>query len=197
MPQYTCAKPLAKIIMPKHHKLKSELLSMAEEDQRVLQELSDHGELGGAEYHPRMKALHQKNNAHIREIITRHGWPGISLVGKEGSEAAWLVVQHAILDVGLMEDGLTLLKAATAQGEAEGWCVAYLEDRLLTMSGKPQIYGTQHAIDENGSAYPLSIENPAKVESLRKELGLEPLSEATQRIQERYDTATANRAKNG
>ena len=181
--------------MTENRKLKNELLSIAAEDQRVLQELSDGGELGITEYHSRMKALHQKNNARIREIITRHGWPGISLVGKEGAEAAWLIVQHAILDVGLMEDCLTLLKATTARGEVEGWCVAYLEDRLLTLSEKPQIYGTQHDIDENGTAYPLPIENPAKVESLRKELGLEPLSEATQRIRARYNTATANREK--
>ncbi|WP_321528676.1 DUF6624 domain-containing protein [Sedimenticola selenatireducens] len=179
--------------MAVNHKLKSELLSMAAEDQRVLQELSDSGELGVAEYHPRMKTLHQKNSARIREIINHHGWPGISLVGKQGSEAAWLIVQHAILDGGLMEECLTLLKAATAQGEAEGWCVAYLEDRLLTLSGKPQIYGTQHDIDKNGIAYPLPINDPAKVDMLRKELGLEPLAEATQRIQERHNTAIANR----
>lgn len=74
--------------------------------------------------------------------------------------------------------------------------MAYLQDRVLTISGKPQIYGTQHDIDKNGMAFPLPIEDPQQVEVLRQELGLEPLSDATRRIQERYDSTVANR-KNG
>jgi len=57
------------------------------------------------------------------------------------------------------------------------------------MSGKHQIFGTQHDIDENCIAYPLSIEE------LRMELGIEPLSVATKRIQERYNTNLSNREK--
>lgn len=176
--------------------LKDELLSMAEEDQRVLQELIDSGELGATEYHPRMKGVHEKHNSRIKEIISQYGWPGFSLVDKEGSEAAWLIVQHAVLDTEFMDKCLPLLKEATIQGEADGWCLAYLQDRVRTMSGKPQIYGTQHEIDENGIAYPLPIEEPDKVENLRKEVGLDPLSEATKRIQERYNITVANRVNN-
>jgi len=177
--------------------LKDELLSMAEEDQQILQELVDSGELGTTEYHPRMREVHEKNNIRIKEIINRYGWPGISLVGKEGSKAAWLIVQHAVLDTGFMDECLPLLKAATVQGEAEGWCVAYLQDRVLAKSDKPQIYGTQHDIDENGVAHPLPMEDPQRVDILRKELGLEPLSAATRRIQERHNATMANRIKNG
>ncbi len=96
-----------------------------------------------------------------------------------------------------MDKCLPLLKEAILQGEAEGWCLAYLQDRVLTMSGKPQIYGTQHNIDENGIAYPLPIEGPEKVEKLRKEVGLAPLSNATKRIQESHNTTVSNREKNG
>jgi hypothetical protein len=180
-------------IIELNQQLKNELQLMQQEDQRVLQELIDSGELGTNNYHPRMKAVHEKNNARIKEIINQYGWPGFSLVGKEGSKAAWLIVQHAVLDTDFMDKCLPLLKDAINQGEAEGWCLAYLQDRILTMSGKPQIYGTQHDIDENGVAYPLPIENPEKVEELRKEIGLESLPEATRRIQERNNTAVSNR----
>ena len=180
-----------------NQKLRNELLSMQEEDQRILQELIDSGELGTTEYHPRMKAVHEKNNARIKEIISEYEWPGFSIVGKEGSKPAWLIVQHAVLDTEFMDKCLPLLKEAILQGEAEGWCLAYLQDRVLTMSGKPQIYGTQHNIDENGIAYPLPIEDPEKVEKLRKEVGLAPLSNATKRIQESHNTTVSNREKNG
>ncbi|MDH3975545.1 MAG: hypothetical protein OEV42_14805 [Deltaproteobacteria bacterium] len=180
-----------------NQQLKKELLSMQQEDQRVLQELVDSGELGTVEYHPRMKATHEKNNARIKEIISEYGWPGFSMVGKEGSQAAWLIVQHAVLDTEFMNKCLALLKEATIHGEAEGWCLAYLQDRVLTMSGKLQIYGTQHDIDEKGIAYPLPIEDPGKVEELRKKLGLDSLSDATRRIQERHNTIVGNRENNG
>jgi hypothetical protein len=173
--------------------LKAELLSMQEEDQRVLQELIDSGELGTAEYHPTIKAIHEKNNARIKEIINSHGWPGISTVGKEGSEAAWLIVQHAVLDTKFMNECLSLLQEAVYQGEAEGWCLAYLQDRVLTQSGKPQIYGTQHDIDENGIAFPLPMQEPERVDSLRQEVGLDPLSEATKRIQDKENAIRRNR----
>jgi hypothetical protein len=172
--------------------LREELLSMQQEDQRLLKKLLDCGELGETEYHPQMKVLHEKNNRRIKAIISEHGWPGFSIVGKDGSKAAWLIVQHAVLDKAFMESTLPLLKQAVDKGEAEGWCLAYLQDRVLTLSGKPQIYGSQHDFDENGMAYPLPIAEPEKVDTLRKGLGLGPLSEATKSIQERYRPITDN-----
>jgi len=42
----------------------------------------------------------------------------------------------------------------------------------------------------------LPIEDLEKVETLRKEVGLEPLSDATRRIQERHNITVANRREN-
>lgn len=166
-------------------KLRDELLSMQLEDQNTLQELFGAGELGTVEYHPRMKEVHNRNNERMKQIVKEHGWPGISLVGKEAAEAAWLIVQHAVLDTAFMESCLGLLQEAVNRGEAEGSQYAYLQDRVCTMSGRPQIYGTQHDIDANGTAFPLPMENPCEVDKLRSEAGLCTLSEATRRIQER------------
>lgn len=176
-----------------NHQLRQKLLSMQEEDQRILRELLDAGELQEEEYHPRMRAVHERNNARIKKVVAEHGWPGISLVGEQGAKAAWLIVQHAVLDTEFMEKALSLLKEAVKNGEAEGWCLAYLQDRVLTMADKPQIYGTQHDFAENGIAFPLPIAEPDKVDTLRREIGLEPLSEATKRIQERYRPVITNR----
>lgn len=99
--------------MKYNKQLRDELLSMQEEDQRLLQNLIDSGELGTTEYHPRMKEIHEKNNARIKEIISDYGWPGFSLVGKEGSKSAWLIVQHAVLDVRFMGTGTFELKIIT------------------------------------------------------------------------------------
>lgn len=177
-------------------KLRDELLSMQHEDQQVLQELVDSGELGTVAYHPRIMEVHERNNARIKQIVEQCRWPGISLVGKEGAEAAWLIVQHAVLDTEFMGVCLELLGEAVRNGEAEGMHFAYLQDRVLIMSGKPQIYGTQHDVDENGIAFPLPIENPSEVDCLRKEMGLDTLAKATSRIQERANTIRRNREAN-
>ena len=176
-------------------KLSKELIAMAKEDQQVLKELAENGELGTVEYHPRMKYIHEKNNTRIKQIIKKHGWPSISTVGEKGAEATWLVVQHAVLDFEFMNHCLILLKKAVKNKEAKGWCYAYLKDRTLTNQNKPQIYGTQHDVDQNGIACPLKIKSPDQVDKLRKEIGLEPLDEATKRIQTRQNLIKANRSK--
>lgn len=165
---------------------------MQHEDQKILQELIDSGQLGAVEYHPRIKEVHERNNARIQQIISQEGWPGTSLVGREAAEAAWLIVQHAVLDTVFMESCLELLRKAVKQGEAEASHFAYLQDRVLTMSGRPQIYGTQHDVDENGIAFPLPIDNPVDVDNLRREIGLGTLAEATARIQERVNAIRRN-----
>ena len=42
--------------------------------------------------------LDRKHRMRLREIIGRHGWPGKSLVGTDGAQAAWLLVQHSDQD---------------------------------------------------------------------------------------------------
>lgn len=173
--------------------LRDELVSMQKADERLMRGLMEAGELKEDEYHPRIKHVHETNIARLKEIVAEYGWPGKSVVGQDGSKAAWLIVQHGVLDQEFMELALLLLKVAVAKGEAEGWCLAYLQDRTLTMAGKPQIYGTQHDFDENGVAYPLPMANPDEVDILRKQMGMGPLSEATKRIQEAYQPMIDNR----
>ncbi|MCP4265519.1 MAG: hypothetical protein GY777_08080 [Candidatus Brocadiaceae bacterium] len=108
-----------------------------------------------------------------------------------------MIVQHAVLDTDFMSKCLPLLKKVISQNEAEGWRLAYLQDRVLTMADKPQIYGTQHDIDKNGVAYRLPIEDPEKVDDLRKSIGLDPLPEVTKAIQEKHDLTESNREDNG
>lgn len=175
--------------------LREELLTMEATDRALLRELIEKGELADTPRHPRMQALHEQLTPRIKTIISEYGWPGIALVGKEGSRAAWLLTQHAVEDMAFMAQTLPLLRAAVAQGDAEGWCLAYLEDRVLTQSGQAQIYGTQHDFDDNGEACPLPIDDPDRVNERRHAVGLGPLAEATRQLQARYrpDSATGSR----
>jgi hypothetical protein len=159
-----------------NHILKTELISMAEADQRVLQELAETGELGKTDYHPRVREIHLKNTTRMKEIVREFGWPSCDLVDSEGAEAAWMIVQHAV-DTDFMQNCLPLLESAVKNNQAEGWHLAFLQDRLLTLSGQPQIYGTQFDRDEEGWPVPYPIKDETNVDQRRADLGLNTLQE--------------------
>jgi len=127
--------------------LRNELLVMRELDITMRKKLVDNGELSHNSYHPEMKKVHEQNNSRIMEIVSNIGWPTENIVGEDGSEAAWLIVQHANLEPEFQKKCLKLLRAAVENGEANSWHLAYLQDRALVQEGKPQLFGTQNTIN--------------------------------------------------
>lgn len=121
--------------------------------------------------------LGQKHVNQLKKIIEKIGWPTISTVGKEASEASWLIVQHADFDIEFQKSCLTLIERAARIDEATLPNVAYLTDRILVNSKKPQKFGTQFYIDEKGMFGPRPIEDEKNVDLLRVEYKLPPLSE--------------------
>jgi len=149
---------------------------MAAEDLRVRQQLLDAGKLDQG-YNWAMEIVHRHNAARLRQIIQTHGWPGKSLVGEDGSEAAWLIVQHSIAEPEFQRAAVLLLEDAVAAGEAPAWQLAYLVDRIAYFEGRPQRYGTQFDTSENGYCVPWTIEDPQRVNQLRAAVGLGPIQE--------------------
>lgn len=172
--------------------LRLELVKMFKHDSETRQRLVDTGELfsGDHDYHPEMKAIHLKNNKRLKAIIRKHGWPGYSLVGKDGCESSWLIVQHAVLDLDLQKQAVELLKKAVEEHEADEKMLALLQDRVLMQLGEPQIYGTQHVVDPTTDRLvPYKIADSNIVEALRREIGLPPLIEKTTELnQERQQS---------
>jgi hypothetical protein len=160
--------------------LRQELLAMAEEDLRLRAELARTGALYQG-YHPAMRAVHDRHAGRLAEILADHGWPGASRVGEDGAEAAWLVVQHAIAQPGFQRQVLVALRAAARLGDVPAWQPAMLEDRIRTMDGRPQRYGTQFDWDETGQLSPLPIEDRPDVDARRQSVGLSPIEEEIRR----------------
>ena len=160
-----------------NEELRRELLIMRAEDFRVREELARTGELFDG-YHPAMETIHLKNAARLEQLIDEHGWLGKSLVGEDGAEAAWLVVQHAISLPNLQRRMLPVLKKEAQKGEIPARFAAYLEDRILSFEGKPQIYGTQFDWNERDEMSSQQIFEPEKIDERRRAVGLEtPYSE--------------------
>jgi hypothetical protein len=155
--------------------LRRELLGMREEDRRVRTELANAGELGGP-YVRRMEEVHIRNAARLRALISEHGWPVEDIAGKDGSEAAWFIAQHAVGEPEFQRMALSLLQAATAGGKIPAWHVAYLEDRVAMQEGRPQRFGTQWIDDpRDGFIRPWKLAEPENANALRASVGLDPL----------------------
>jgi len=126
----------------------------------------------------------------VRLLLAQHGWPGNQRVGRDGAQAAWLLVQHADHDVQFQADCLKLLRAAVERDDASRQHMAMLTDRVLVGQGKPQIYGTQFTLTRGGKYVPRLIEAPARVDERRSALGLPPLAEYERRLNEIYRPAS-------
>jgi hypothetical protein len=109
----------------------------------------------------------------MKDIVAKYGWPGKSLVGKDGAHAAWFVVQHS-RDLEFQKSCLEKLELAVTQGEAQAVEHAYLYDRVAIDGGKPQRWGTQ--FDET-TRKPFPIEDAERVDERRKAIGLSTMAE--------------------
>lgn len=148
---------------------------MARLDRAVRARLAASGTLFSAGYEPRMARVHQRNAQRLRRIIESVGWPGSDLVGADGAEAAWLILQHAISEPDLLRRTLPLLAAAAREGKADPAHAAMLEDRIRFFEGRPQRYGTQLDWDTDGRLSPGEVEDPHKLAERREAVGLPPL----------------------
>jgi hypothetical protein len=154
--------------------LRLELLKRLEQDQAIRNELSPAraDRLTDADW-ARWRAIDEDNTARMRAIVHEYGWPGASLVGRDGAAAAIALAQHA--DHAFQIEMLPLVKKAVGAGElAPDYAV--LQDKVLVGEGKPQIFGTQLRM-VGQDFFPQPIEDEANVDRRRAEVGLPPLAE--------------------
>lgn len=155
----------------------SKLIALADEDQAILKELHEHGELKRDEYHPKMRAVHERNAAYLKRVINRTGWPNREIAGDEGTNAAWLIAQHSVGELDFMIECLGHVEKEAEKNLIPKWHVAFLQDRVLILQEKEQIHGTQFGIDENGIFFSLPIADVTNVNERRKHVGLNSLTE--------------------
>jgi hypothetical protein len=154
--------------------LRKELLAMLVQDQAVRTGKAPPGDKRTPE--ELAAAWSSTDLAHAQrmtKILDEHGWPGWDLVGSDGAHAAWVLIQHADLDLPLQERGLALMKDAVSADDADPSDLAYLVDRVRVAKNEPQVYGTQWGKNEAGKLTPRTpIEDEAMVDVRRAEVGL-------------------------
>jgi hypothetical protein len=149
--------------------LQDELLSMGAQDLAVLKD-SNKSE---AEQH----AIFAAHTARLKELIKENGWPRLSKVGAEASQAAWLLVQHADTDRAWQREALALMEGLIDAGEIKPANVAYLSDRIAIADHLPQKYGTQGHCVGPGLWQPFSLIDPERVDQRRAAMNMPPLAD--------------------
>lgn len=185
--------------------LRSELLRRTKTDQEARQAwikwMNDNGTNGGvgkgtlskekqAEFEKvsaTMHAVDEENTKWLQGIVEKAGWPTNTAVGKDGANAAWLLVQHADADPKFQRRCLDLM-TKLPKGEISQSNLAYLTDRVLLAEGKKQLYGTQF-IAVDGKWKPRPIEDEGNVDKRRAEAGLSTLADYTKVIEKQYGGA--------
>ncbi len=168
----------------KYKDIADKIIGLKDADLKLRDQLIQKGLLGKG-YHKEMEQMHTKNATLLNEIIDRIGYPTIDKVGEAASEAAWLVIQHAIGHPDFMKKCLKLLEDAVNEKKANPKNLAFLADRIAVFEGKLQRYGTQFDWDENGTLSPNPFDDLEKVNQRRKSIGLSTLEEQTEIIRKR------------
>jgi hypothetical protein len=165
-----------------NQQLLDELLALKQRDIDTRSRLLKEGTLYGG-YAPEMQQVHRENANELDKIVIKHGWPGISLVGLEGSRAAWLVAQHSICTPELQRKFLALLATASESGDVPKPQIAFLTDRIRFNENKPQVYGTVLDWNENGELS-CEVEDPANLDARREAIGLAPFRDDLEKHRE-------------
>lgn len=165
--------------------LRAELLVRVAEDQEIRNEMIRHGmEHPDKQIQTRYADIDARNLARMRAIVHRYGWPDLALVGIDGTEAAFLLLQHCPYDFQKML--LPRIRKASLSGKLSGQDYALLLDRVLMREGKPQIYGTQVANWNNKEPVFYTIKDAVHVDQRRAKLMLPPISDYVKVLKEAY-----------
>jgi len=163
--------------------LKKRISTMFEEDQKWRKEYnkinfgekSDYNEII---VNRKLSETDSLNLILAKEIILKYGFPGYNLVGTEGSNEFWSIVQHCDDDLAFQKKVLLLMDKEVKRKNASASNNAMLRDRILVSEGKKQIYGTQVRYNVKlKKSQPFPIEDPANVDVRRKKVGLSTLKE--------------------
>jgi len=164
--------------------LRQELLALADQDQSFLG--SPEHDWNSDQVQRQLLDLMSRLRGRLVEILDTYGWPGKSLVGEDGAEAAWTLALHTMPDPDVLRRCLTMLRDAAAAGEAEPWQVAFLVDRVSLVERNVQVYGTTICRQEDGSFGPPLLEDPDHVDARRRAVGLPPLEQDSRKLEAFY-----------
>ena len=167
---------------PQDTVLQRQLIAMEVQDQLARGNVQDYLieafriDTSGMSYADGVK-VDAENREALKAIIEAHGFPTAELVGEEGMQAVFILIQHADRDPEWQKAQLPYIETAVKNGGLDGQDYAYLYDRIQVNAGKPQRYGTQFSkVDPATKTIELAaVEDPDNLNQRRMEVGMMPI----------------------
>lgn len=164
--------------------LRDQLLKMADEDHasRGIQ----NGKQGNVtkEMARQIPASDARLTAELQQIVKQNGWPTISLVGIDASDAAMLILSHSP-DHDWQRQLLPQLQTLAGTDKIDGSGLAMTVDKELVAEGKLQRYGSQFKYF-NGSLAMFAVEDPPNLDERRAKALLPPIAVYKQTLADMY-----------
>lgn len=129
------------------------------------------------------------NTRWLKSMVAEHGWPRISEVGRDASHRAWLIAQHADADPLFQLEALQMMEPLVGEGEVLPRDFAYLYDRVMLKLAGRQRYGTQMYCPA-GEFEPQPLEDEERLDEFREQVGLDPIAEYRQMMNDAYGPCT-------
>ncbi|MGA8938216.1 MAG: DUF6624 domain-containing protein [Acidobacteriaceae bacterium] len=154
----------------------------------VAMELEDQTARGAGTGHPMYTAktaeVDRRLTAELKEIMARHSWPTIALVGYDASNDAMTILTHTP-DHAWQRSLVPRLEELAAKGKIDGSILALVVDKELVSEGKLQRYGTQFKIVDGKMAM-FAVEDPEGLDARRASVFLMPISVYEQMLAKGY-----------
>ena len=138
-----------------------------------------------------VREIDAEDTAALKDIVAKHGWPTIALVGIDASNAAMLILTHTA-DHAWQLSLLPQLEELADQGKIDGSALALVIDKELVSEGKLQRYGSQFKfVDGEMAMY--GVEDPAGLDARRAKALLPPMEYYKQSLAQMYHLKAGNR----
>ena len=154
--------------------LRDELLRMRDEDQKARGIDPAAKAKGHVEIASNLADIDAALTKELQLIVKGRGWPTISMVGIDASNAAMLIMTHT-RDHAWQVSLLPMLTNLADAKKIDGSALALVVDKELVFEGKLQRYGTQFKQLEDGSIAMYSVEDPGGLDRERAEVMLPPI----------------------
>lgn len=116
--------------------------------------------------------------AYMKSLLDRFDWIDIDRFGKEVSNKAWLLVQHADDHPSFQAKALERMEKYLDKDGVSKSNYAFLYDRVAVNHDRLQLYGTQPTWECTDTGLVLApMEDPENVNKRRKEMGMDKVEE--------------------
>jgi hypothetical protein len=171
---------------------RGELLKMRDQDQQARGMNPDARSKGHIEVATNLAEIDAALTNQLKADVKAKGWPTISMVGIDASNAAMLILTHT-RDHAWQVSMIPLLINLADEKKIDGSSLALVIDKELVFEGKLQRYGTQFKQMEDGTLAMYGVEDPGGLDRERASAMLPPIDVYKTMLAQTYHLKVSNK----